>query len=395
MVLGLSPTGLYAIRELGRAGVPVMAVAAAPGCASSSSFLKFAPRVIIEPDDHKRCELLLDVFASSADRPAIIPTSDQDIDWLTRHQEALAKKFEFSVSYRDGTARELMDKDSLYALCNRVGIDAPRSQTAQRDEISNIVDAISYPCLVKPTRIDRIKAEMRGRKGFVIESRRDLGTVCDTIPRGDTDWLVQEIVPGAESEISLCAMFVSRSRSTTLAMSCQKLRQFPPGFGSASLVRSTEDDETLHLSKKLLSATKYSGIAATEFKRDPRDGKLKIIEINPRPSLWFGITTAAGMPFALSHYLELTGAGEAAENRQKMSLEWRYLSRDLISQLVYLKGSASGLPPPITKRSGPIEGTIGAVFAKDDPRPALSEIAHSFKRLMKRAIPISKPSWKK
>jgi D-aspartate ligase len=30
----------------------------------------------------------------------------------------------------------------------------------------------------------------------------------------------------------------------------------------------------------------YRGIAASEFKRDPRDGQIKLIEINPRP--YFG-----------------------------------------------------------------------------------------------------------
>ncbi|MEM0984862.1 MAG: hypothetical protein AAGJ32_01325 [Pseudomonadota bacterium] len=322
----------------------------------------------------------------------IVPTSDQDIDWLARHHEALAPKFRFSVSYTDGMANELMDKHSLYALCRQAGIETPRSHTARRDEILDLADQVHYPCLVKPTRIDRIKQAMRGRKGFIAESRTELTELSLVLPEGDTDWLVQEIVPGPESAISLCAMFVNQAGETSLAMTCQKLRQFPPGFGSASLVRTTEDDETLNQSMELLSATRYRGIAATEFKRDPRDGKLKLIEINPRPSLWFGITSTAGMPFVLSHYLDLTGANPDQNGRTKRNVEWRYHSRDLTSRFIYLKGSASGLPPPSTKRTGSIDETVSAVFAADDMKPALTDLTQSLKTMFARGITKLSPS---
>ena len=53
VVLGLSPTGLYAVRELGRAGVPVFGASRSPQCGNASRFLTASfvhadPSVILE-----------------------------------------------------------------------------------------------------------------------------------------------------------------------------------------------------------------------------------------------------------------------------------------------------------------------------------------------------------
>ena len=38
----------------------------------------------------------------------------------------------------------------------------------------------------------------------------------------------------------------------------------------------------------------FHGIAQVEWKRDPRDGRQKLIEVNPRLWQWHGLTGACG-----------------------------------------------------------------------------------------------------
>ena len=58
-------------------------------------------------------------------------------------------------------------------------------------------------------------------------------------------------------------------------------------FGRAStFVETVEDTATSATAGHLLRALRYTGIEEVEFKRDPRDGKLKLLDINP--PVWAG-----------------------------------------------------------------------------------------------------------
>lgn len=383
VVLGLSPTGLFAVRELGRAGVPVLGVSQEwqPGCTS-----KYLSGCIVEPDEGRRLQRMLAHFPADGPRPVLVPTSDQDIEFISRHVETLSKRFVFQSSYAvDQVVQTLLTKERFYALCEAEGVAYPRLWRCLPHELVGLRECIAYPCIIKPSRIHDIKTLMAGKKGWIAEDVADFDRLVVEIPERAGVLLLQEIVPGPESAITLHATYVDHAGAFRQSISAHKLRQYPPGFGSASLVVSAPQEESLNIARRLLIALDYRGIAAAEFKRDPRDGRLKVIEINARPSLWFALASGAGQHLALAAYYDLAGTGYLLpEKVQTDGVVWRYVLKDMYSTIFYRLRPDFVLPPPKTVVVGGVSARVYAVFASDDPRPMVAELGHFMRKALKR-----------
>lgn len=383
VVLGLSPTGLYAVRELGRAGVPVLGVSREwqPGCTS-----KYLAACIVEPDEARRLARLLAHFPADTPRAVLIPTSDQDIEFIARHADALSQRFVFQSSYAtERVVQTLLTKERFYALCEAQGVAYPRLWRCLPHELAGLRDRTAYPCMVKPSRIHDVKNLMAGQKGWIAEDAAAFDRLGAQIPAGAGVLLLQEIVPGPESAITLHATYVDRTGAFRQPISARKLRQYPPGFGSASLVVSAPEDESRDLARRLLRALDYHGIAAAEFKRDPRDGRLKVIEINARPSLWFALATGAGQRLTLAAYHDLAGTGQSLpEEAQTDGVVWRYALKDMYSALFYRFRKGFVLPAPDISVAGGVRRRVNAVFAADDPLPMLAEWWHFVRKALAR-----------
>lgn len=385
LVLGLSPTGLHVVRELGRAGVRAVGVAEGMQAGRLSRYLA---RCIQEPDPAVRLELLCDIYPASAapaDRPVLLPTSDQEIEFVISNAERLAKHFAFAPSYRDGLAARIMTKESFYAMCEEHGVPYPRFWKGTRDEIATMRDRITYPCMVKPSRIHDVKQRMRGRKGWTARSAAEFDAVLPAIPDGAGVLLVQEIVPGPESEITLYCAYLDARGEVHQPFTGRKLRQYPPGFGSASLAQSAPEEETRHIAETFLRRIGYSGVAAAEFKRNPSNGELRIIEVNVRPSLWFSLTAAAGKHPVLAAYRDLAGCDIGPpEQQQRDGVRWRYALKDAWSASFYRRHPDFVLPAPDLAVLGPASGQVGAVYAADDPAPVAADALGAVGKLASR-----------
>ena len=97
-------------------------------------------------------------------------------------------------------------------------------------------------------------------------------------------------------------------------------------------------EEIAQLSAELLAGLGYTGVAGTEFKWDARDEQWKLIEVNPRPTLWFALTRAAGVDVVWDAYCDLVGRPNPVHwNCQDDSARWQLLVRDLVSGLHFLR----------------------------------------------------------
>ena len=70
------------------------------------------------------------------------------------------------------------------------------------------------------------------------------------------------------------------------------MREFPEGFGCGSLLESVQPFVSETRLLEHLDRPGYTGIFDAEFKRDPRDGVYKMIEINARS--WWQNTHPSG-----------------------------------------------------------------------------------------------------
>lgn len=387
VVLGLSPTGLHVVRALGSAGVEVHGVAEGR---QVGAFSRYLTSVIDQADGQHLLEELVALARSSTARPVLIPTSDQHIEFLMRHAEMLAGHFTFQPSYADGIAGKVMVKESFYALCEQHGVNYPRLVSSDAAGLVQATQALHFPLMVKPSEIHLAKEEMRGSKGWIVRDAEELAAIVPDIPAAVGTLLAQEIVPGPESEITLCCAWMDGEGQAHQAFTARKLRQYPPGFGSASLVQSHDEPQSLAIFTRLLAAIGYRGIAAGEFKRHPETGELSIIEINVRPSLWFSVSQAAGRPVVLDAYRNMAGLAPLTARPQRHGVRWRYALKDLASALFYRRRGNFILPPPEIDVCGKATAMVYPVHQADDPRPARREVwllaRKAFDRLRPRVL---------
>ena len=109
---------------------------------------------------------------------------------------------------------------------------------------------------------------------------------------------------------------------------------------------------------RLLKALGFHGISQVEFKRDPRDGRYKLMEVNPRLWQWHGLAAACGVDLPLIAYRDLTG--EQVEH---------------VSMNVLRAAGVSFAVMPGERPEVPRFPYVDAVFARDDLRPGLVHTA--------------------
>jgi predicted ATP-grasp superfamily ATP-dependent carboligase len=219
----------------------------------------------------------------------------------------------------------------------------------------------------------------------VIHTRDELLAIARRLPAETGSWLIQEIIPGAESRITLAAGYAGGSVDTDDIFTARKLRQYPAGFGSASRAISCHCSDTEATTRRLIDAIGYRGLYGAEFKRDPRDGALKIIEINPRPTLWFHLSHAAGKRLVATAYCAQAGIPLPVRTAQRDGILWQYTLKDWASALFYrFRGEAFVFPRPDLRAGGRPNGRCWPVFSVADPLPLLAECYVYASKFMRR-----------
>ena len=118
---------------------------------------------------------------------------------------------------------------------------------------------------------------------------------------------------------------------------------------------------------RLLHELGYHGVSQVEFKRDPRDGRYRLMEVNARHWMWHSLATACGVNLSLAAYRDAIGDAFVAP-RQTDGVKWIVANKDVpLALLEIAKGQ---------RRAGEylrsLRGTrIDGLHSLHDPLPGL------------------------
>jgi predicted ATP-grasp superfamily ATP-dependent carboligase len=371
---------LYAVREAARASLRVGLLDTTRGCAFSSRYVAMGKVIAVAdlPD-------ALRSWRQMGQRPLLVPTSDIWIEAVMGALPGLQDQARVFAGYHD-VAGTLLDKLAFHALCIRHGMATPGVwQAEDAAALGDLAAAIPFPCILKPALIHRARGYLKGRKVLLARTQAEYLDQVEAMPGGLGAWFVQEIVPGAESQITLFGGYIDQSGQPRQCFTGRKLRQYPAGFGSASFVTSQSCRETLDLTLRFLRDIGFKGICGAEYKRDPRDGRLKIIEINPRPTLWFQATRETGCRIVEAAWRDVTGSAPLPESTLRADVRWRYLLKDLASARFYRGNGDFIFPPPDLSGAHASRVRSWPVFDVLDPMPALVEPFGFLRKALERA----------
>lgn len=361
--------GVSVIRSLGRLGVPVYAVHETRKAPSLRS--RYC-RGVFELSLASRSaaasvESLVRVAETIGERPLLIPTEDVSCLFLADNSDELEQAYRFPEQPR-GLARALSSKREMYTLCKKFDVPTPEASfPTSREDVIQFAQAATFPLMVKPVD-NRDFQDFPGAGKAIARDRSELVEICDRLSRGGPlpEIVMQEFIPGGADSVWMFNGYFNRESKCLIGITGKKLRQYPPYVGQTSLGICESNTAVLHTTQQFMRSLGYRGILDIGFRYDLRDGRYKLLDVNPRIGSAFRLFVGEDdLDVARAFYLDMTGQPipktDARESR-KLFVE----NYDLVASLKYVRDGNLGLREWISSLRGVEEC---AWLAADDLRP--------------------------
>jgi D-aspartate ligase len=319
IIVGGGVIAIPAARSLTRAGVRVIALGAPTDpVAQSRACSEF---VAIDSGEGVQ-DRWLDWLSRRRERGAVIvPCSDDALELTVHHRATLLE-----LGYRPAEADPevtlaMLDKDRTYELARRLGVPCPRTVLALPGDDVSVADGVVYPCALKP-RHSHLYMKRSGDdlKALQAADPEELAAHLRRVGALGLEMLVTEIIPGPEDAYNSFYGYFDEHGETLLEVTKRKLRQFPPHFGLATYHVMTHEPEVIELGRRFCQGVGLRGPAVVEFKRDPRDGLLKLIECNARLTAGTELIQHAGVDLTRIVYDRALGRRVAAVDGYRVGL---------------------------------------------------------------------------
>jgi len=370
LVLGADYRALGVVRSLGRRGIPVWVVKQGGHLVAAASRYARCRVPWPEGDDQRKVDFLLNLCARHHLRGwMLFPTDDYTVGLVSNHHGELANKYRLTVPPWE-KLRWACDKRLLSRLAAQLGIYQPWSACPlTREELATL--GCPFPVVLKPA-IRRKPGSLAIPKAWLAEDRQSLFARYEEAHAllGAENLFVQEVVPGGgEEQFSYAAL--CKDGSSLASMVARRTRQFPKDFGQLStFVETVDEPQIIQPAERLLTSLRFTGLVEIEFKRDSRDGRFKLLDVNPRVWGWHTLSRRVGIDFP--HLLWTLGQGKPVPRlRGRVGERWIHLSADLRVAIEEILRGRLSLLSYLRSIHGARES---ALFAWDDPLPGLLDL---------------------
>lgn len=340
-------------------------------------------------------EALVELLDQRSDICAVIPVAEEFVLFLATHEKRIKAKT-LLASPRQDIIEIFHDKQIALDFAKKTGVAMlPYKIVSDYKSLKEATQQIGFPITI---RAFGATARIGQKKALILENPESLRKALPTWPDGHDRLLLQRFAQGRRHNIyfaaergELCGMVESRIFRT----------DHPDGTGLAV------DGETVPLSdrlvdetRKLVSATNYSGIGLTQFIVDPRNGAHCFLELNARVSGSHNVPELAGLPLSklaieLAEREQLNPAtkSEFPVFAIRTGLRYAWTDGDLwAAKLALLRGDISFINVVIwtLKALGlSVRADIHMVWSWRDPMPALISLNRLLPRLLRIEVPRS------
>jgi len=372
--------GLDIVRDLGRHGVPVAAFDADPAAIGLRS--RYAAGLVC-PDpllDEEAFITYLEGFGATLPRRAVVFPSHDEFIWpLSRHAERLEPWFVVPFSRWD-VMSQVHDKRAQMEAAWRAGVDTPKTVfVSSGAELQAAAGEIRFPAVLKP--VESLAFKLRFHRHILdVETPAELQRIYDKVDDLGT-LILQERIPGGEEELWTVGSYLDAGSRPLAVFTGHKLRQYPHAGGSCLAGVSRWDDGLADAALRLLQELHFHGVSQVEFKRDPRDGRFCLMEINARHWKWHGLAARCGVNLSFAAYRDAIGDPFIAP-RQADGIKWIVANKDVPLAILEIAKRQ--------RRAGDyvrsLRGTrMDGLHAADDPLPGLLNAGTVAKQVLTRA----------
>jgi predicted ATP-grasp superfamily ATP-dependent carboligase len=343
VVLGTATTGLSVIRSLGRMGVPVVGVD--KDVLSAGYYSRYC-RTITSPDPEADEEgyvrLVLELGEHMGGRPVLFPSRDREVELIARHRQELEKLYRIPVAKSD-LNEKLVDKRKFYELIRDLDVDYPITYVPESiDHVTRVSHEIKYPYIIKPVNTVPFSRQF-SVKCFYASGPEELVQAYHKAVSNGHEVIIQEVIPGDERCLyHLGGYFDDHSEPLGIFLQ-RKIRNCPEMYGIGSLAEGGWDPDIMRAGTTFMKALGYRGIGVVEMKKDPRDGRYKVLEVNARPWTQLWLVTRSGVNLPYMAYLNMLGQHVEKVNEYRPGLKWLCMSEDFRTCLSRAKKGTIGL----------------------------------------------------
>jgi D-aspartate ligase len=381
------------VRPLAMAGIRCLVVTP-PGDASRYS--RFVRGALNRVESWERAEELVEELVrlgrAQAEPPVLFYEEDRDLLLVSRYRDRLVEAFRFVIPDAE-LVEDLVDKSRFLALAERLALPVPPSRRLCPDSGCSPSDVdLRFPLILKPmlrpmTRRNQgwMAACGSGGSHFASKARRvetpeELVQLWPRLAEAGVDVLAQELIPGAESSIESYHVYVDAAGEIAGEFTGKKIRTYPADYGVSTSVLITDAADVAALGRDLTRRLALQGVAKLDFKRGP-DGRLHLLEVNPRFNLWHHPGAAAGVNLPALVYADLLGLPRPEVRAARAGVRWCWLWHD--ARAARAQGTAlhQWLPWALGCEAK-------SVLAWDDPLPFLRGVLWRFVR---RSPSVSRP----
>lgn len=379
IVLGLSPTGKYVGKEAYNFKIKCLAFDFKKGAGYYSKYFEKAEIL----SEEELIGKFKNDFLNTNTNYYVCPTSDEWIDFINRNKDVFINtNIKTDESYLDNTYNLLADKFELLKVSEKLKLNYPNSMVfvPGKEKLPNLENFI-FPIFVKPVNRTGLASVMQGKKGWLFDTEDEFKAFDSLAKLINIELLIQEVIIGGEENIKVLGTVANKENRIQSWLGI-KYRQYPYGFGSASLLVETSDEELEVITDKLLEETKYSGFFALETKYCVKRKETYIIEVNTRPGLWFGATTTANCNFVIKWFNNLRDKDKEIAlpqyNISNKKIVWRYFYKDLYVKMKVPKNNSLQLD-----KIGGFKNSY-AVFDWNDKKPFIFDVINGIKKIVGR-----------
>jgi D-aspartate ligase len=304
VVLGGVGGALSVARSLSRYGVRVHVLGDGPSLVGAS---RHCAEFVDLGDDDGLQERWLERLADGPHGAVVLPVGDDGLELVARHRSWLDERGYIPVEANDEVLLAMLDKYRTYELATRARVAAPPTTLIfSPSDAATAAEEVGFPCALKPLHSHRFSRHFNV-KVFVAEEREELaGIVARTSALG-LEMLATAIVPGGDERYCSYYTYIDDRGEPIFHFTKRKIRQYPIHFGLGTYHLTDWSPEVAAEGLRFCQEIGLRGLANVEFKRDPRDESLQLIECNHRFTAVNEIVRLAGIDLAVLTYDRLLG----------------------------------------------------------------------------------------
>jgi len=355
--------GLSAIRSLAAIDVPSIALDHRRQALGLRSRLAVP---VVCPHPHERPEefaaLVAELCEALPHGAVAFPTHDE---YLVAVNRSAPTSLRLPFGPRE-LIEPIQAKRFQYDAAARAGVMLPATfHPADEDAAVQAAAMLRYPAVMKPSE----GAGFKRRHGIPLVVASTPDELLEAYRLGaEFAPMLQEQIPGGDDTLWTIGSYVDLHGGVPGIFCGRKLLQAPAGVGTCRVGVAEWDDEAVDCARRLLHALGFHGISQVEYKRDPRDGTLRLMEVNARLWQWHSLAAACGVDLVQMAYRDAIGEPVAARtSRGSDGRRWVALVRHVREsrrERLGLRRTLAPLRPPFTE----------PVFSLHDPMPAVHQL---------------------